>query len=143
MVAVIDDDRAAHGGEPICKVLQIAPSTYHDHVSRRRDPTKMSARARRDMALKPAIARVFAENFGVYGARKMWRQLAREGVRAARCTVQRLMGDLGPKGAIRGRPVRTTVRDKAAPCPLDHVNRQFHAPAPNRLWLSDFTNVST
>ena len=124
-------------------MLPIAPSTYHDHAAKRRDPTKLSARARRDMALKPEIARVFTENFEVYGARKVWRQMVREGFGVARCTVERLMADLGLQGVIRGKPVRTTVQDKAAPCPLDHVNRQFHAPAPNRLWLSDFTYVAT
>jgi transposase InsO family protein len=143
MIAFIDDHREAHGVEPICKVLPIAPSTYHDHAAKRRDLTKLSARTRRDMALKPEIARVFAENFEVYGARKVWRQLAREGVSVARCTVERLMAGLGLQGVIRGKPVRTTMQDKAAPCPLDHVNRQFRAPAPNRLWLSDFTYVST
>jgi transposase InsO family protein len=87
--------------------------------------------------------RVFTENFGVYGLRKVWRQMRREGFDIARCTVERLMRELGLQGVIRGKPVRTTVQDKAAPWPLDHVNRQFHAPAPNRLWLSDFTYVST
>ena len=143
MIAFIDDHRKAHGVEPICKVLPIAPSTYHDHVARRADPEKLSVRAKRDMALKPEIERVFADNFEVYGARKVWRQLNRESVPVARCTVERLMSDLGLQGVIRGKPVRTTVQDKAAPCPLDHVNRVFHAPAPNRLWLSDFTYVST
>jgi putative transposase len=143
MIAFIDDHRAVHGVEPICKVLPIAPSTYYDHVSKRADPGKLSARAQRDMALKPQITRVFVENFEVYGVRKVWRQLAREGVPVARCTVERLMADLGLQGVIRGKPIRTTVQDKAAPCPLDHVNRQFHAPAPNMLWLSDFTYVST
>jgi transposase InsO family protein len=95
------------------------------------------------MALKPQIARVFAENFEVYGVRKVWRQMVREGVPVARCTVERLMADLGLQGAVRGKPIRTTLQDKAAPCPLDHVNRQFHSPAPNMLWLSDFTYVST
>lgn len=143
MIAFIDDHRAAYGVEPICKVLPIAPSTYHDHSAKRLDPTKLSVRAQRDQKLKPEIARVFAENFEVYGARKVWRQLVREGVIIARCTVERLMGDMGLQGVIRGKPVRTTIQDKAAPCPLDHVNRVFHAPAPNRLWLSDFTYVST
>jgi transposase InsO family protein len=124
-------------------VLPIAPSTYHDHVAKRDDPEKLSARARRDAALKLEIRRVFEENFSVYGVRKVWRQLRREGFVAARCTVARLMRRMGLQGAIRGKPVRTTVSDKAAPCPLDHVNRQFHAPAPNRLWLSDFTYVAT
>ena len=143
MIAFIDDHREVYGVEPICKVLPIAPSTYHAHVAGRADPAKLSARARRDMALKPEIARVFAENFEVYGVRKVWRQLAREGLGAARCTVERLMRGMGLQGVIRGKPVRTTVQDKAAPCPLDHVNRVFHAPAPNVLWVSDFTYVST
>jgi putative transposase len=143
MIAFIDEHRGAYGVEPICKALPIAPSTYHDHVAKRVDPTKLSARAKRDRALRPEIARVFAENFEVYGARKVWRQLGREGMPVARCTVERLMADLGLQGVIRGKPVRTTISDKAAPCPLDHVNRQFHAPAPNLLWLSDFTYVST
>ena len=143
MIAFIDDHRGAHGVEPICRVLPIAPSTYHDHVAKRADPGKLSARARRDMALRPQVARVFAENFEVYGARKVWRQLRRENIAVARCTVERLMSDLGLQGVIRGKPARTTVQDKAAACPLDHVNRVFHAPAPNMLWLSDFTYVST
>lgn len=124
-------------------MLPIAPSTYHKHVAQRRDPSRCSARARRDLVLKPEIARVFAENFAVYGVRKVWRQMQREGHDIARCTVERLMRDMGLAGVIRGKPVRTTVSDKAAPCPLDHVNHQFHAPAPNRLWVSDFTYVST
>ena len=143
MIAFIDDYRETYGVEPICKVLPIAPSTDHDRAAKRRDPTKLSARAQRDMALKPEITRVFAENFEVYGARKVWRQLVREGFGVARCTVARLMANLGLQGVIRGKPVRMTVPDKAAPRPLDHVNRVFHAPAPNRLWLSDFTSVST
>ena len=143
MIAFIDDHRAAYGVEPICKVLPIAPSTYHNHAAMRLDPTKLSVRAQRDRTLKPEIARVFAENFEVYGARKVWRQLAREGMPIARCTVERLMGAMGLQGVIRGKPVRTTIQDKAAPCPLDHDNRVVHAPAPNRLWLSDFTYVST
>ena len=95
------------------------------------------------MALKPEIARVFAENFEVYGVRKVWRQLGREGMSVARCTVERLMRSMGLQGVVRGKPVRTTISDKAAPCPQDRVNRQFHAPAPNVLWLSDFTYVAT
>ncbi|GAB5471901.1 MAG: IS3 family transposase [Rhodospirillales bacterium] len=143
MIAFIDDHRGAYGVEPICKVLPIAPSTYHAHVARRLDPSKLSARAKRDQELKPEIERVFAQNFEVYGARKVWRQLMREGFDVARCTALRLMQGMGLQGVIRGRPVRTTIQDKAAPCPLDHVNRVFHVPAPNRLWLSDFTYVST
>jgi putative transposase len=143
MIAFIDDHREAYGVEPICKVLPIAPSTFHAHVAKRADPAKLPARAKRDMALKVEIRRVFAENFEVYGARKVWRQLRREGNDAARCTVERLMRQMGLRGAIRGKSVRTTVSDKAAPCPLDRVNRQFHAPRPNVLWLSDFTYVAT
>jgi putative transposase len=143
MIAFIDDHRASYGVEPICKVLPIAPSTYHAHAGKRADPGKLSARAKRDMALQPEIARVFAENFEVYGVRKVWRQMVRERFDVARCTVERLMRGMGLAGVIRGKLVRTTVQDKAAPCPLDHVNRVFHAPAPNVLWVSDFTYVST
>ena len=143
MIAFIDEHRGHYGVEPICRVLPVAPSTYHEHVTQRRDPSRLSARAQRDEALKPEVMRVFAENFSVYGVRKVWRQMQREGFDVARCTVQRLMRELGLQGVIRGKPVRTTISDKAAPCPLDHVNRQFHAPAPNRLWVSDFTYVAT
>ena len=143
MIAFIDDHREAHGVEPICKVLPIAPSTYHDHIAKRVDPSRRSARARRDAALKDEVQRVFEANFRVYGVRKVWRQLQREGFDVARCTVARLMRAMGLEGIIRGKPIRTTVSDKAAPCPLDHVNRQFHAPAPNMLWVSDFTYVAT
>jgi len=97
----------------------------------------------RDLALKPEIQRVYDENFQVYGARKVWLQMNREGLVVARCTVERLMKTMGLHGVIRGKPVRTTVSDKAHPCPLDRVNRNFWAPAPNMLWVSDFTYVST
>jgi transposase InsO family protein len=143
MIAFIDAHRGDYGVEPICRVLPIAPSTYHDHAVKQRDPSRLPARAQRDLALKPEILRVHAENFGVYGVRKVWRQMQREGFGIARCTVERLMRELGLQGVIRGKPVRTTVSDKAAPCPLDQVNRQFHAPAPNRLWVADFTYVAT
>src|SRR5712692_7360814 len=113
MIAFIDDHRDTHGVEPICRVLPIAPSTYHDHVAKRADPSRLSARAKQDAGLRPEIARVFAENFAVYGARKVWRQLEREGLDVARCTVERLMKDLGLQGVIRGKPVRTTISDKA------------------------------
>jgi putative transposase len=143
MIAFIDDHRAVYGVEPICRVLPIAPSTYFDYLAKRADRERLSARAKRDAALQPEIARVFVENFGVYGVRKVWRQMVRERFDVARCTVERLMRGMGLQGVIRGKPVRTTVQDKAAPCPLDHVNRVFHAPAPNLLWVSDFTYVST
>ncbi|WP_218647315.1 IS3 family transposase [Sphingobium lactosutens] len=143
MTAFIDEHRAEYGVEPICRVLPIAPSTYHERVAQRRDPERLSDRVRRDQDLKPEVVRVFAENFGVYGVRKVWRQMNREGFAVDRCTIARLMRDLGLQGVIRGKPVRTTISNKAAPCPLDHVNRQFHAPAPNMLWVSDFTYVAT
>ena len=143
MIAFIDDHREAYGVEPICKILPIAPSTYHEHAARRADPTKRSARAKRDEALKAEIRRVFAANFEVYGADKVWRQLRREGFDVARCTVERLMRGMGLRGVVRGKPVKTTVSDKAAPGPLDHVKRQFQAPRPNVLWVSDFTYVAT
>ena len=143
MIAFIDDHRRAHGVEPICKVLPIAPSTYRAHIARRADPARLPARARRDLVLKADIRRVFDTNFGVYGVRKVWRQLGREGKDVARCTVGRLMRQMGLQGVVRGRKVRTTVSSPAVACPLDRVNRQFHAPRPNALWLSDFTYVAT
>ena len=149
MITFIDDHRGAYGVEPICKVLPIAPSTYFDHRAKQADPARLSARARRDLILRPTISRVFEDNLKVYGARKVPRfaqslrdQMNREGVSVARYTVERLMRVMGLHGVIRGKTIRTTMPDKAAPCPLDHVNRQFHAPAPNRLWVSDFTYVS-
>lgn len=143
MIAFIDDHRAAYGVEPICRVLPIAPSTYHAHAARRADPARLPARTRRDAELKGDIQRVFQDNFEVYGARKVWRQLRREGRDVARCTVERLMRDLDLKGVVRGKTVRTTVSDKSAPCPLDRVNRQFQAPRPDALWVADFTYVAT
>lgn len=143
MIAFIDDHRAVHGVEPICKVLPIAPSTYHAHAAKRADPAKCSARARHDEVLQAEVRRVHRENFSVYGVRKVWRQLRREGFEVARCTVARLMRSMGLQGVIRGKALKTTVSNKAAPCPLDRVNRQFRAPCPNRLWVADFTYVST
>jgi putative transposase len=143
MTRFIDEYRSAYGVEPICDVLPIAPATYYEHDIRRREPERLPARAKRDAALMPEIQRVFDQNFQVYGVRKVWRQLLREGHKVARCTVERLMRKMGLEGVIRGKRVRTTVPDKAAPCPLDHVNRQFGAERPNVLWVSDFTYVST
>lgn len=143
MIAFIDDHRAAHGVEPICRVLPIAPSTYRVHAARRRSPDLAPARVRRDRALAPEVRRVFEENFSVYGARKVWRQLRREGFDVARCTVERLMRAMGLEGAVRGKKLRTTTPDRAAACPEDRVNRRFRAPRPNVLWLSDFSYVST
>ncbi len=143
MTAFVDANRSAYGIEPICKVLKIAPSTYHAHARRRAQPETAPARVKRDAKLKVEIKRVFDENFQVYGARKVWRQLQREGQPVARCTVERLMSKMGLEGVIRGKRMRTTLSNKAQPCPLDHVNRQFKAPRPNALWVSDFTYVST
>jgi len=143
MIAFIDEHRNEYGVEPICEVLPIAPSTYHAHKVRERAPETAPPRVQRDEALKPEIQRVFDENFGVYGVRKVWKQLLREGFETARCTVSRLMKSMGLKGVIRGKPHRTTIQDKSAPCPLDKVNRNFKAPAPNMLWVADFTYVAT
>ncbi len=143
MIAFIDDYRGAYGVEPICRVLKIAPSSYHAHAARRRRPDTAPPRVQRDAALRVEIRRVFDENFQVYGVRKVWRQLVREGEDVARCTVARLMRRMGLQGVIRGKRVKTTISDKAAPCPLDRVNRQFQAPRPNLLWVSDFTYVAT
>jgi len=139
----IDEHREEYGVEPICRVLPIAPSTYRAHAARLADPSKLSDRARRDAELRPEIQRVWDDNFKVYGVRKVWHQLKREGIAAARCTVARLMGEMGLAGAVRGKPVKTTKSNPAKPCPEDRVNRQFQAPQPNALWLSDFTYVSS
>jgi transposase InsO family protein len=143
MISFIEEHRSVLGVEPICKLLPIAPSTYYDTVAKRTDVDRLSVRARSDMAMRIEIRRVFDENFRVYGVRKVWRQLLREGFDIARCTVARLMRTMGLQGVIRGKPVKTTVSDKATACPLDRVNRQFKAPRPNMLWLSDFTYVAT
>ena len=143
MYRLVDEHRGVHGVEPICEVLQIAPSAYRRHAARSRDPALRSARAQRDARLMPAIKRVWDDNLQVYGADKVWRQMNREGVTVARCTVERLMRGLGLRGVRRGKGMRTTVADPKAPCPLDKVNRQFHAERPNQLWVSDFTYVST
>jgi putative transposase len=142
MIAFIDDHRDAIGVEPICKHLPIAPSTFYDHMAKRAIPDLLSDRAKRDKALKPEIERVWEENYKVYGVRKVWHQMRREGFDVARCTVARLMRTLGLEGVIRGKKPHDHP-DKAAPCPLDKVNRQFQAPAPNMLWVSDFTYVAT
>ena len=143
MIAFIDEHRADYGVEPICRLLPIAPSTYHAHAARRADPARLPARARRDAVLMAEIRRVYEANFRVYGVRKVWRQLAREGIVTARCTVARLMRAMGLQGVVRGKKLRTTVPDPASACPLDQVNRQFKADRPNRLWVADFTYVAT
>jgi transposase InsO family protein len=143
MISFIDEHRSRLGVEPICRLLPIAPSTYYEVIAKRTDVDRLSARERNDIAMKVEIRRVFNENFQVYGVRKVWRQLQREGFDVARCTVARLMRMMGLQGIIRGKPIKTTVSDRSAPCPLDRVNRHFKAPAPNMLWLSDFTYVAT
>jgi transposase InsO family protein len=141
--AFVDEHRARFGVEPICKVLQFAPSAYRRHAARQRDASRISARAQRDVSLMPQIERVWNANMQVYGADKVWMQMNREGTRVARCTVERLMGRMGLQGAVRGKKVRTTIPDVNTACPLDHVKRQFKADRPNKLWVSDFTYVST
>jgi hypothetical protein len=143
MISFIDDHRQVYGVEPICKVLPIARSTYCAHVAKRANPEKLSASARRDIALQSELSRVFKANFEVYGLKTVWYQMVRERFDIARCTVARLMRGMGLAGVTRGKSVKTTVQDKAVACPLDHVNRNFKAPAPNVLWVSDFTYVST
>jgi transposase InsO family protein len=143
MRAFIDQHRETFGVEPICKVLQVAPAGYRRYAAQRRNPALRSARARRDEALMRHIQRVWDANLQVYGADKVWRQLQREGLVVARCTVERLMRRLGLRGVRRGKAVRTTVANAAAPCPQDRVNRQFQAERPNQLWVADFTYVST
>jgi putative transposase len=138
MIAYIDANRDRFGVEPICRVLPIAPSTYY-HATRR----PASARALRDQELKAEIGRVHAEHFGVYGARKVWRQLHREGIAVARCTVERLMGELHLEGVRRGKARRTTTPDQGAPRPADLVERNFTAQRPNQLWVADLTYVAT
>ena len=125
MIRFVDAYRDEHGVEPVCKVLPIAPSTYHEHVRRRSAPETAPARVKKDARLMSEIRRVHEENFEVYGVRKVWRQMLREGFAVARCTVARLMRKMGLSGVIRGRRVKTTVSDRSAPCPLDHVNREF------------------
>jgi putative transposase len=144
MVSFIADHRAAYGVESICEVLPIAPSTYYERKSIARDPSKRSARAQRDAWLKGEIERVWKQNFQAYGAAKVWRQLNREGIRVARCTVERLMRELGLSGVTRGRRFTITTRsDESAPRPLDLVDRDFTASRPNQLWVSDLTYVAT
>jgi transposase InsO family protein len=144
MVAFIDDYRDAYGVEPICAVLPIAPSTYYEHRARAEDPERRPARLKRDERLRPQIQRVWNDNYAVYGAAKVWHQLGRENVDVARCTVERLMRDLGLRGATRDRAFKvTTVADENAMRPPDLVNREFTATRPNQLWVADITYVAT
>jgi putative transposase len=143
MVSFIDEHRARYGVEPICAQLPIAPSVYYQHKAEQSSPERRAPRSRRDAALSAQIQRVHMENFQVYGARKVWRQLNREGIAVARCTVERLMRTLELQGVRRGRRCRTTVAEAEAERPADRVNRQFTATRPNQLWVADFTYVAT
>lgn len=144
MVAFIDEHRDAYGVEPMCDLLQIAPSTYYEHRSRAADPDRRPARVKRDEKLRSQIWRVWNENHAVYGADKVWEQLGREKVDIARCTVERLMREMGLHGATRGRAFKvTTVADANAARPPDLVHRQFSATRPNQLWVADITYVAT
>ena len=142
-MAFIDDHRAELGIEPICRELAIAPSSYHEHAARLADPGRRPARARRDHAIRQEIARVHEASFGLYGTRKVWHQLRREGIEVAKCTVERLMRAMGLAGIRRGKTCVTTVSNPKAPCPLDKVNREFKVSRPNALWVVDFTYVHT
>lgn len=143
MVRYIDDHKGRFGVEPICQVLPIAPSTYYEQKARERDPSRHPARYHQDEALKPEITRVWHEHFQVYGARKVWKQLKRESTPVARCTVERLMRDLGLRGARRGKAFKTTIPDTGAARPADLVDRQFVATRPDQLWVADITYVAT
>ena len=144
MVTFIDAHRDTYGVEPICRVLPIAPSTYFRHKAEQRDPTRRSARVQRDEVLRAIIRRIWTEHHQVYGPRKVWRQMGRENLRAARCRVRRLMREMGLVGAVRGRAWTTTTQSQPeADRPRDLVDRQFTAARPNQLWVSDFTYVAT
>ncbi|EON0823444.1 IS3 family transposase [Escherichia coli] len=142
MMPLLDKLREQYGVGPLCSELHIAPSTYYHCQQQRHHPDKRSARAQRDDWLKKEIQRVYDENHKVYGVRKVWRQLLREGIRVARCTVARLMAVMGLAGVLRGKKVRTTISRKAVAAG-DRVNRQFVAERPDQLWVADFTYVST
>ena len=143
MVRFIDEHRSQYGVEPICRVLPIAPSTYYEMKARERDPERRPAKAKRDASLRPEVRRVYAENFGVYGVRKVWKQMRREGHPVARCTVARLMRDEGLRGVVRGRRFKTTIPDEPADRLRDLVERRFVADRPNQLWVADLTYVAT
>jgi len=143
MVAFIDEHREAVGVAPICEVLPIAPSTYYENKAQANEPQRRSDRAKRDEGLSGAINRVWKENRNAYGPRKVWRQLKREGYQVARCTIERLMRQMGLRGVVRGATKRTTVASDRDPRPLDLVKRLFHADKPNQLWVADFTYVVT
>jgi transposase InsO family protein len=144
MVSFIDDHREAYGVGPICEVLPIAPSTYYTHKAIQADPSLRSPRAQRDERLKCEVRRVWKENRELYGAEKVWKQLNREGISVAWCTVRRLMKEMGLEGAVRGRAFKTTtIPGEEASRPLDLVDRDFQVSRPNELWVSDLTYVAT
>jgi transposase InsO family protein len=143
MMAFIDAHRGELGIEPICRELAIAPSSWHEHAARLADPGRRPARARHDDEIKEQIRRVHQASFGLYGSRKVWHQMRREGIRVAKCTVERLMRVMGLAGVRRGKKAITTVSNPKAPCPLDKVNREFKVTRPNALWVVDFTYVHT
>ena len=143
MVEYIDEHRGRFGVEPICRQLQIAPSRYYEQKARQTDPSRPPARTQRDLKLRFEIHRVWHENFCAYGVRKTWKQLNREGIGVARCTVRRLMRGLGLRGIVRGKGFKTTIPDEVTLRPADPVKRQFRAERPNQLWVADFTYVAT
>ena len=143
MMAFIDEHRAEYGVEPICEQLPIAPATYYEYKAREVEPERQPPRVRRDAEVSGEIRRVYDENFRVYGARKVWQQLGRDGIAVARCTVERLMRSLGLQGAVRGGKPRTTISRPQTAYPVDLVKRQFTATRPNELWVADFTYVAT
>ena len=143
MIDFIEDSRETFGVEPICKALQFAPSTYYDRRAILRDPERASRRAKSDAAMSLRIDGAWEDNRKLYGARKIWHVLRRDGQDVARCTVERLMRALGIRGVVRGKRVVTTNPDTSLPCPDDKVNRIFKADRPNKLWVSDFTYVPT
>jgi len=143
MVRFIDENRDDYGVEPICAQVPIAPSTYYEHKARQADPGRLPARAQRDAWLINEIRRVWEDNFQLYGVRKVWRQLRREGATVARCTVARLMRQMGLQGAVRGRRFKTTIADANSPRPADLVERNFTVSRPNALWVADLTYVAT
>jgi putative transposase len=143
MIAFIEESCGDLGVEPICRALQFAPSTYYDRRAIAHNPDRASARAKSDSALSVKIDAAWDANRKLYGARKVWHVLRREGEDVARCTVERLMRNLGIRGVVRGKKVITTQPDTTQPCPDDKVNRLFKADRPNKLWVSDFTYVPT
>jgi len=143
MTSFIDEQRGDYGVEPICAVLPIAPSTYYKQKARQADPARLPGRVQRDAVAEKEIERVWREHRRIYGARKVWRQLQREGFKVARCTVERLMRNLGLAGAVQGRRIRTTIPDEEAARPADLVERDFTATRPNQQWVADLTYVAT